>query len=96
MTDTQRKIEEALDGFDFERMYTVMRFLNWTWTVGKPGEYKEVRPTADALRTKAQSLLARVASSVGEEAWLASGGLLALKSGESLRLSFECTHTYIN
>lgn len=33
------KLQELIDGFDFERVHSVMKTLNWTWTnIGVPSQ----------------------------------------------------------
>jgi hypothetical protein len=33
------KLQELIDGFDFERVHSVMKAINWTWTnIGVPNE----------------------------------------------------------
>lgn len=83
---TKRKVEEVLDGFDFDEMVRIMYLTEHKWR-SKNGRDMYF-PDAERIKTTARSLLEGVAES--DELHInSSGGLSATCTGESLSLSYE-------
>ena len=81
-------VREVMSAFDFEKVHRVMQLLDWKW-VEKPGVFdgNESVPTIGRLATTALNLLSECANHPGDH-FIATGGLVAMKSGNNLSLQF--------
>jgi hypothetical protein len=85
-----RQIEEILNEFNFKRVHSVMKRLNWKWLL-PTGEHRV--PTPEELRVEAEKRLKRVAS--GKTTASGSGGLMAERLMDGvLELRFELEVAY--
>lgn len=86
-TDWEKQIEFVLDEFDFDKVQSVMEFLDWQWR--NSSATSEV-PSVGRLRRIARTLLREACQS--DSGYCASGGLEARRisdpEGDFLSLSF--------
>lgn len=83
--NTQEKIDEIMDNFNFENVYKAMVALEWG-VVGKPD--------IPQLRKIARDLLKRVSDQDEKESAISTCGFTAEMEGDTLKLRFqveECT-----
>lgn len=84
MKDAEKVIQRILDRFDFHKVLSVMKFVNWT--------YHDGPPDIDRLIASGKEMLATAVSSDGWTS-ISSGGLVATynpktEEGEELKLKF--------
>lgn len=95
--EKERRIEEVLDNFDFQKVLKVMRFLNWKWAT-RNGDLKV--PSLYQLMSTAKILLNDVVHHIGTNGHkeASCGGLKASVSVKGdLSLSFEImSYTFYN
>lgn len=68
-SNNERKIDDLMENFDFEKVKKVMDFLDWTWY----GESKP--PSIEALKRNARDMLERA---VEEKTCISSAGFKAV------------------
>lgn len=85
-------VETVMDRFDFERVHTAMRFLDWKWAHPKDGLKV---PNLSKIKETAQRLLNQVAlaamNAPEQEHVRATGGFWASADGTGLWLKFVLT-----
>lgn len=95
--EKERRIEEVLDNFDFQKVLKVMRLLNWKWAT-KNGDLKV--PSLYQIMSTANMLLNDVVHYIGTNGHkeASCGGLKASVNAKGdLSLSFEITcYTFYN
>ena len=79
------QIKYVLDQFDFERVRSTMVALNWTYR--DDSNKKDYIPEVDKLREVARRLLKTISTEKSYSS-LCTGGFLAEKRGDFLKLSF--------
>lgn len=87
------QVDEIMDSFDFRKVASVMKHLNWTWHDSKtpPDEYE--------IRSKARKLMRQAIEQ--DESTLSGGFAVAIRSGEengkkwtAIDLAFEIESTF--
>lgn len=85
MKRQKEQIEIILDGIDFKKIHSVMKFLNWEWKI-QNNESKV--PDISELKSTAEFCLNKVANSNDEIAHFETGGFEADKIENVLELRF--------
>lgn len=79
----EKQINYIIQGFDFEKVHNVMKFLNWTWWhIGQP-------PSVDDLKKEATKLLEELYDS--EYTYIKTGGFKVTKYEDHISLEFIIT-----
>ena len=75
------KIEEIMNNFDFEKVYRIMKFLDWEWScVNRVPNVKELKATARKLLEDLDSV---------QSEYIGTGGFVAEDYGGNYRLTFQ-------
>jgi hypothetical protein len=96
--DWQEQIDEIMDNFNFERVHTCMKAVNWTWWNGGEDDESGV-PSVAKLRKRSREHLWSVANHRNKERIISSGGLEAQKyenGSLSLRFVLEEHEIYLD
>lgn len=81
----QEQIKHIMNDFDFAKVHSVMKFLDWKWSYDT-GEKKT--PNIDDLKSIAEHCLTQVSNSEDESAVCSAGGFEAEQIQGTLELRF--------
>lgn len=81
----QEQIKHIMSDFNFEKIHSVMKFLDWKWSY-ENGDKKI--PTIDDLKSVAEHCLSQVSDSEDESSLFSAGGFEAEKIQNTLELRF--------
>lgn len=89
MKNIDKKINDIIANFDFDKVHKTMTLLDWKWTIYSTFSPREERvPTIEDLKARAVEELLVVANKPGKHYSISCGGFLATKTKNSLALDF--------
>ena len=89
--DAEKKIDNILNNFDFDKVHNYMVENNWRWAT----EFGElIVPSIERLKHRARQILEEVANKEREVTFIATGGFKAIKLYGTLTLDFVIADWY--
>lgn len=84
----EKHIKHVMDNFDFDRIQSVMEFMNWKWFIGRNGVNDFLIPTVEDLKKTATRLLSDVAQQP-PHCTISTGGFVVTKHDDWIELAFN-------